>query len=149
MTLTGKQRRHLRALGHGLAPVAMIGKGGLTDAFVEGLDQALGTHELVKLKLLETAALDRHEAAAELARRTQAEVAQDAIVDAAYRALTLELQGEMMRDRDFVDRGIHLQACAKFLERIGDHGTNLAELVIFQVEGKDIRHPKVARRENK
>ena len=76
MTLTGKQRRHLRALGHGLAPVAMIGKGGLTDAFVEGLDQALGTHELVKLKLLETAALDRHEAAAELARRTQAEVAQ-------------------------------------------------------------------------
>ncbi len=76
MMLTGKQRRHLRALGHALAPVAMIGKGGLTEAFVDGLDQALHTHELVKLKLLDTAALDRHEAAAELARRTQSEVAQ-------------------------------------------------------------------------
>ena len=76
MALTGKQRRHLRALGHALAPVAMIGKGGVTDAFVEGLEQALRTHELVKLKLLETAALDRHDAAAELAQRTGAEVAQ-------------------------------------------------------------------------
>lgn len=93
------------------------------------------------------AAIDAFVAAdADLARSV---FAQDALVDAAYRELTLELQGEMMRDRDFVDRGIHLQACAKFLERIGDHGTNLAELVIFQVEGKDIRHPQVARRETK
>jgi RNA-binding protein len=76
MALTGKQRRHLRALGHPLAPVAQIGKGGLTDAFVEGVDQALRTHELVKLKLLDTAGIDRHEAADELARRTGAEVAQ-------------------------------------------------------------------------
>ena len=75
--------------------------------------------------------------------------ARDQGVDAAYRELTLELQAEMMRDRDFVDRGIHLQACAKFLERIADHGTNLAEMVIFQVEGKDIRHPAVARRDHK
>ena len=76
MALTGKQRRHLRALGHALAPVAHIGKGGLTDAFVDAVDQALRTHELIKLKLLETAEVDRHEAAEELARRTSAEVAQ-------------------------------------------------------------------------
>lgn len=64
----------------------------------------------------------------------------DQYVDDAYRELALEMQQEMMRDRDFVNRGIHLQACSKFLERIADHGTNLAEVVIFQVEGKDIRH---------
>jgi phosphate transport system protein len=66
--------------------------------------------------------------------------ARDQGVDDLYRQLTLDLQGEMTRDAKFVDRGIHLQACAKFLERIADHGTNLAELVIFQVEGKDVRH---------
>ncbi len=64
----------------------------------------------------------------------------DQIVDDAYRELTREMQQEMMRHSDFVDRGVHLQACSKFLERIADHGTNLAEMVIFQVEGKDIRH---------
>jgi len=66
--------------------------------------------------------------------------ARDQFVDEAYRALTMEMQTEMIRDRDFVNRGIHLQACSKFLERIADHGTNLAEMVIFQVEGKDVRH---------
>jgi phosphate transport system protein len=64
----------------------------------------------------------------------------DQYVDDAYREIALEVQHEMMRDRDFVNRGIHLQACSKFLERIADHGTNLAEMVIFQVEGKDVRH---------
>ncbi len=73
----------------------------------------------------------------------------DQFVDDAFRELTLELQGDMIRDREQVERGMHLQACAKFLERVADHGTNLAEMVVFQVEGKDIRHPKVARREGK
>ena len=64
----------------------------------------------------------------------------DQDVDEHYRALSSDLQADMHADPEFVERGIHLQAVAKFLERIGDHATNLAELVIFQVEGRDVRH---------
>ncbi len=64
----------------------------------------------------------------------------DQTVDDLFREIVLEMQAEMSREAKFVDRGIHIQAVAKFLERIADHGTNLAELVIFQVEGKDVRH---------
>jgi phosphate transport system protein len=64
----------------------------------------------------------------------------DQEVDQLYRELSLDIQREMTRESDFVDRGVHLQACAKFLERIGDHATNLAEMVIFQIEGRDVRH---------
>jgi RNA-binding protein len=76
MSLSGKQRHHLRGLGHGLAPVAHIGKDGLSDAFIAAVDQALTDHELIKVKILETAALERHEAADALAERTGSEVAQ-------------------------------------------------------------------------
>jgi phosphate transport system protein len=77
----------------------------------------------------------RHDA--ELAR---AIFGRDEKVDDLYRELSNDLQDDMHADTDFVARGIHLQAVAKFLERIGDHATNLAELVIFQVEGQDVRH---------
>jgi len=76
MALTGKQRRHLRGLGHSLAPVAQVGKGGVSDAVVAAIDAALSTHELIKIKLLESLEVDRDEAATTLATRTQAEVAQ-------------------------------------------------------------------------
>ena len=46
----------------------------------------------------------------------------------------------MMRETSAIQRGIHVQSVAKWLERIADHSTNLAELVVFMVKGKDIRH---------
>ena len=64
----------------------------------------------------------------------------DEEVDELYRASSEELQHTMFQDPDFVERGIHLQAVVKFLERIGDHANNLAELAVFLVKGKDIRH---------
>lgn len=75
-SLSGKQRRHLRALGHPLAPVAQIGKEGLSEAFVAAVDRALADHELIKVRVLETAALDRHDAADQLAAATRSAVAQ-------------------------------------------------------------------------
>ena len=76
MPLTGKQRRHLRALGHALTPVAQIGKEGVSEAFVSAVDQALLDHELIKVKVGGNAELPRHEAAALLAQKTDSEIAQ-------------------------------------------------------------------------
>jgi RNA-binding protein len=76
MMLTGKQRRHLRALAHELDPIVQVGKGGLDDGLVAAVDRALTDHELVKVKVGEAAGLDRHSAAEQLATRTKAEVAQ-------------------------------------------------------------------------
>ena len=74
--LTGKQRRHLRALGHELKPIVQVGRDGIDDGVVAAIEQALVDHELVKVKLGEAAELDRHDAAAPIARRTGSEVAQ-------------------------------------------------------------------------
>ena len=76
MSLTGKQRRHLRALGHKLRATVQVGKGGIDDGLIKAVDQALGDHELIKVKIGEGAGVDRHEAADELAQKTKSEVAQ-------------------------------------------------------------------------
>ena len=74
--LTGKQRRHLRALGHRLEVIVQVGKGGIDDGLVAAVDQALADHELVKIKVGESAGMDRHAAADALADRTRSQVAQ-------------------------------------------------------------------------
>jgi RNA-binding protein len=76
MSLTGKQRRHLRALGHGLTPVVHIGKDGLTEAVARAVAQALADHELIKVKLGPNTELERDAAAEQLADMTESEVAQ-------------------------------------------------------------------------
>ena len=74
--LTGKQRRHLRALAHPLRPLVQVGKGGIDDGLVAAVDQALADHELIKVKVGESAGMDRHEVAAQLADKTKSQVAQ-------------------------------------------------------------------------
>ncbi len=51
MSLTSTQIHYLRSLAHDLSPVVLLGNKGATDAVVKELDQALGIHELVKVKL--------------------------------------------------------------------------------------------------
>ena len=74
--LNGKQRRHLRALGHHLTAVLQIGHEGVTDAVVKQAAAQLEAHELIKVKVGETSPQDRHEAAGELAQKTSAHLAQ-------------------------------------------------------------------------
>lgn len=74
--LTGKQKRHLRAVGHSLKPVIMVGKGEINEALIKETGDALTFHELIKVKILESCLLDRHQVAADLAEACQAEVTQ-------------------------------------------------------------------------
>ena len=74
--LTGKQRRHLRGLGHHLSAVLQIGHEGLTDAVVAQANTQLDAHELIKVTVSEASPLPRHEAASQLASATRSELAQ-------------------------------------------------------------------------
>jgi RNA-binding protein len=74
--LTGKQRRHLRALGHHLQPVVQVGHEGITEALVREANVQLQTHELIKVRIGESSPQDRHEGAQMLAEQTGAQVAQ-------------------------------------------------------------------------
>src|SRR4051812_41362797 len=65
--LTSRQRSQLRKLGHHLDPVVHVGKEGASDGLCAALGRALEQHELLKLKLTESAPGDRHELAADLA----------------------------------------------------------------------------------
>jgi len=51
--LTGSQRKYLRGLAHGLDPVVHVGKGGLTEALLEQLEETLEDHELIKVKFVD------------------------------------------------------------------------------------------------
>lgn len=50
--LSPEQRKFLKAQGHGLKPVVMIGNAGLTDAVKLEADRALKAHELIKVRVL-------------------------------------------------------------------------------------------------
>ncbi|WP_242338319.1 MULTISPECIES: ribosome assembly RNA-binding protein YhbY [unclassified Anaeromyxobacter] len=69
-------RKTLRAAGHHLSPVVQVGKEGVTEAVLRQLDDALGTHELVKVKIGTETPEDRFEAADRLGAETGAQVAQ-------------------------------------------------------------------------
>ena len=74
--LTGKQKRFLRALGHGLKPVVTVGKGDISEALLRETNEALASHELIKVKILESCFMDRHEVGEHLSEGCGAEVAQ-------------------------------------------------------------------------
>jgi len=48
----------------------------------------------------------------------------------------------MIEDPHTINRAMKISSIAKYLERMADHATNIAEMVIFMVKGKSIRHLK-------
>ncbi|MGD8400173.1 MAG: phosphate signaling complex protein PhoU [Bacillota bacterium] len=60
----------------------------------------------------------------------------DQAVDELYEALVAELIGSMKQDSDWVDLGSALLLVARYLERIGDHVVNIAEMTIFAENGE-------------
>ena len=64
----------------------------------------------------------------------------DSEVDLLNEQIQRELLTFMIEDAGAITRAIKITAIAKCLERIADHATNVAEMVIFMVKGKDIRH---------
>jgi phosphate transport system protein len=74
------------------------------------------------------------------ADRAQAIVERDSKVDAYYATIFRELLTYMMENPRNIYRATRVQSIAKYIERIADHATNLAEMVVFMVRGKDIRH---------
>ncbi|BCA79744.1 ribosome assembly RNA-binding protein YhbY [Desulfuromonas sp. AOP6] len=75
-SLKGKQVRYLRSLGHHLNPVVMVGRSEISDTLLTSIDQALNSHELIKIKIQEGCDLPRQEVADILANRCGAAVVQ-------------------------------------------------------------------------
>ncbi len=75
-TMSGAERRALRAEGHHLKPIVLVGHQGVTDALVQATMDALADHELIKVSISSEAPESRKEAAALLADRAGAHLVQ-------------------------------------------------------------------------
>ena len=76
MTLSSKERALLRAEAHHLHPIVHVGHQGLTDSLRQALDDALRTHELVKVALAKSTDVSAKDAALQLAEQLGADVVQ-------------------------------------------------------------------------
>jgi phosphate transport system protein len=66
--------------------------------------------------------------------------AADDFVDNLNQQIFNELLLFMLKDPKTVSRAVRITAITKYLERIADHSTNIAEMVVYMVKGKVIRH---------
>jgi phosphate transport system protein len=71
-------------------------------------------------------------------------IAQDQVIDHEFRSIIRNAITFMMEDPRTISAALDTLWVAKAIERIGDHAKNIAEYVIYIVEGKDIRHTDYA-----
>jgi phosphate transport system protein len=74
----------------------------------------------------------------------QAIIREDASIDNEFRAILRQLITFMMEDPRTISTSLDIVWIAKAIERIGDHAKNVAEYVVYIVEGTDIRHSGVS-----
>lgn len=74
--LTGKQKRFLRSEAHHVDPIFQVGKGGVNEAMLVQIAEALEKRELVKISILQNNEDDKNEVAERLAKGTKAELVQ-------------------------------------------------------------------------
>jgi phosphate transport system protein len=102
-----------------------------------------GTHE--RLRQMAQMALDMVHRSIDSYVNLDSELARqvcgdDEGVDRQNREIIRELTGIMKRSPDLIDAALNLFSASRHIERIADHATNIAEDVVYLVEGEIIRH---------
>ena len=92
------------------------------------------------------AVLDRLEVDGTVAAVTAGWQEREQEVDELHDRVFSDLIVAMIRDSSKIARATHLIYVTKYLERIGDHSCNMAEMVIFMVKGEDVRHMEKIRK---
>jgi phosphate transport system protein len=105
------------------------------DNDIQSKKLAIGVEHMTELALGQLKKVLDAYTGAMLRRRASVQEA-DAEVDAIYTSLFRELLTYMMEDPRVITSCVHLLFCAKNIERIGDHATNIAENVFFMVTGE-------------
>jgi len=67
-------------------------------------------------------------------------IEKDKNVDKLYKNMYREMITHMLENPHAISASITLSNAARNLERIADHATNIAEMVIYNIQGHDIRH---------
>jgi phosphate transport system protein len=76
------------------------------------------------------------------AKAAEAVLRVDDQLDDLFVRIFNQLLGFMMEDSRVIRRATALVSVSKYLERMGDHAVNVAEMVIYMVRGTDVRHPR-------
>lgn len=72
--------------------------------------------------------------------KAQLVLKQDDAVDELYGQIMRNSMDFMAKNSDSIRAAMGVVSCAKYIERIADHSTNIAEMVVYMVRGEDVRH---------
>lgn len=121
-------------------------RAGLLNRDMEGLREAKALLPEMGRKASEMLNLALDAFVAENADQADRVLEMDDEVDALYEKALVLATRFMEKNPDMAEVGMGITSSAKYLERIADLCTNIAEMVVFMVQGVDIRHGSFRRR---